>query len=80
MLKDKHQVIDLQYHMKIDEIDVHEYETTVFKDYLKELNPVYMCMFGKEEVGELSDKVPPPLPLLLMGRGMSLGYKTYQNV
>lgn len=62
MLKDKHQVIDLQYHMKIDEIDVHEYETTVFKDYLKELNPVYMCMFGKEEVGELSDKVPPPPP------------------
>lgn len=62
MLKDKHQVIDLQYHMKIDEIDVHEYETTVFKDYLKELNHVYMCMFGKEEVGELSDKVPPPPP------------------
>lgn len=23
---------------------------------------IFMCMFGKEEVGELSDKVPPPPP------------------
>lgn len=44
MFKDKHQFIDLKYRTKIDEIDVHDNETTVIKDYLKELCTYILCV------------------------------------